>query len=357
TYRALVALLQSVGDAYKETQTNPDAPFILDFEYKLMRTDAGPKLVVKQVRPLPVPDRITERPAFLLPSAEPLERCTFQGEYNDVFDAHRGKVRLRLDNDASWLDVSRLTDSFYDDVSFSIVVDDGPVTTTGAPSTWAEPTFELTNFSVDDHWGSLADGGRRYTLQTGIPRFVTGLDAPVKFLSDAQMYLSIAYAEPVFWIDYTNMSSTRMTDSVRLADCPEDTVITPQHVQVTRRGDAMMGGAAVAVETDFYYPPMPTGVIAGYTAPLAQWVETRITGLTTDPITLTSYYAQTFRPGHHNFSEDFVFEPRLDPGLTDAQKAELVTANIRLIHLAAQPYQNTGAIKVLGFDGRLRELR
>ncbi|MFT7582314.1 MAG: hypothetical protein ACI9MR_003996, partial [Myxococcota bacterium] len=42
TYRALVALLQSVGDAYKETQTNPDAPFILDFEYKLMRTDAGP---------------------------------------------------------------------------------------------------------------------------------------------------------------------------------------------------------------------------------------------------------------------------------------------------------------------------
>jgi hypothetical protein len=42
----------------------------------------------------------------------------------------------------------------------------------------------------------------------------------------------------------------------------------------------------VVIETTFYWPPAPKGLTAGYTAPLAHWVETRITGYTTEPIVL-----------------------------------------------------------------------
>ena len=45
-----------------------------------------------------------------------------------------------------------------------------------------------------------------------------------------------------------------------------------------------MKDEAVAIETSFYWPPHPTGPVAGYTAPLVRWVQTTITGLTTDKL-------------------------------------------------------------------------
>ena len=30
------------------------------------------------------------------------------------------------------------------------------------------------------------------------------------------------------------------------------------------------------------------------------------------------YSMQAYRPGHHNFTEDFLFEPGLDPGVSKA---------------------------------------
>ena len=69
------------------------------------------------------------------------------------------------------------------------------------------------------------------------------------------------------------------------------------------------------------------------TLPVAEWVDTVITGLTTDPLRLTNSFAQSYGPGHHNFREQFIFEPGLDPSVTPAQKAELDAANIRLLHV------------------------
>ncbi len=69
------------------------------------------------------------------------------------------------------------------------------------------------------------------------------------------------------------------------------------------------------------------------TLPVAEWVDTVITGLTSTPITLTNSFAQTYGPGHHNFTEEFIFEPGVDPSVTPAQKAELVAKNIRLLHV------------------------
>ena len=44
--------------------------------------------------------------------------------------------------------------------------------------------------------------------------------------------------------------------------------------------------------------------------------------LTTEPIVLTNHFSQTYRPEHHNFSSNFIFDPWLDPAVTAAQRTE-----------------------------------
>jgi hypothetical protein len=44
-------------------------------------------------------------------------------------------------------------------------------------------------------------------------------------------------------------------------------------------------------------------------------VETTISGLTSEPITLRGRYSQTYLPGHHNLLEFFIFEPQLEDGI------------------------------------------
>jgi hypothetical protein len=109
----------------------------------------------------------------------------------------------------------------------------------------------------------------------------------------------------------------------------------------------------VEIQTSFYWPNEPPAA-AGYTAPLIRFVETRITGLTTQPIVLTNYYSQTYRPGHHNFTENFIFEPRLEPGLPPATLAELNAANIQLIHV--EWGTDIPNINIVGLDQKLRKL-
>ncbi len=69
------------------------------------------------------------------------------------------------------------------------------------------------------------------------------------------------------------------------------------------------------------------------TAPLKRWEQTTIEGLTTEPIVLTGYYSQTFRPEHHNLTEHFLFEPRLEPGISAEILSQLQDMNIRFIHM------------------------
>ena len=72
---------------------------------------------------------------------------------------------------------------------------------------------------------------------------------------------------------------------------------------------------------------------AAHTAPLKRWGETLIEGLCPEPIILKGFYSQTYRPEHHNMLENFLFEPRLEPGISDTVLNQLEAINVRLIHL------------------------
>jgi kynureninase len=63
---------------------------------------------------------------------------------------------------------------------------------------------------------------------------------------------------------------------------------------------------------------------------------------------LSDYWSQTYRPGHHNFDEFFVFEPALAPGADAAQISELEAAGIvsdfrppDVVRIAPVPLYNT----------------
>ena len=108
------------------------------------------------------------------------------------------------------------------------------------------------------------------------------------------------------------------------------------------------------MQTEFYWPPYPKGPTAGYTAPMEKWVSTKISGLTSDPIVLRGYFSQTYRPGHHNFTESFVFEPSLEEGINPSQLAELREANVQQVFLVADPWGG-GQMKIIGLDGNVRD--
>jgi hypothetical protein len=99
---------------------------------------------------------------------------------------------------------------------------------------------------------------------------------------------------------------------------------------------------------------MPHGDSAGYTAPLEAWKETTLSGFTAQPIVLHGFWSQTYRPGHHNFTEEFLFEPRLEEGLSPAVKAELEAANVQWIYVEVS--YDTSSIGVMGTDGVFRML-
>src|SRR5262245_18200053 len=112
--------------------------------------------------------------------------------------------------------------------------------------------------------------------------------------------LAAEFATPVPFVDFENGPGTRTLEEIRIQPCLDQRPLTGRHLMQER--DA--GSDGVTVATSFYWPPSPTGAVSGYTAPLDRWVESTIAGLTTTPIALRGYFSQTYRPEHHNFSEN-----------------------------------------------------
>jgi hypothetical protein len=68
---------------------------------------------------------------------------------------------------------------------------------------------------------------------------------------------------------------------------------------------------------------------------------------------LTSWYSQTYAPGHHNFWEEFIFEPAQEESLPPAQRQALEAAGIQNIYVFDERGGASQAI-ILGNDGTPR---
>ena len=109
----------------------------------------------------------------------------------------------------------------------------------------------------------------------------------------------------------------------------------------------------MAVDTVFYWPPVPTGAVAGYTAPLDRWIETTISGVETFT-TQRGFFSQTYRPEHHNFDEGFLFDPHLKLDIDPTVVAECDAEGIHALVLPPGfDNGNHEALLTLTLDGRL----
>ncbi len=347
-YRELTALFRSVAEAFGEF--HDQTRFDLEFEFKKI---TGEGLVVKQVRRIPgVVGGFDTTPVLI---AAPLELCTFQAEYGDVFANYRLKSRWRpeLASGAVEGEESRL----YESANHTYVLGSEVLDLSGDPSSWSgsvHGTFDPPGGGVlgfVDSWhvgsGALA---RVMRLKTSVPTSIGSAFLPIVFPEDLGFSLEAEYPVPVSYVDYEGMVRTRTTEDVRLVRCADESSLTSRHQLLQRTFEE----SAVAIDVEFYWPPFPTGPIAGYTAPLDRWVATTLTGVTAESVVLEGYFSQTYRPEHHNFSENFIFDPHLEDGIDAEVVAELDGEEIRAFVVPSG--FPTVPLQVLKVDGGIEQL-
>lgn len=339
-YRGFGGLFKAVADDFHSLHPGRER-FYLDFEYK---KDVNLGLVVKQVREIPSPYANSQTVPFLID--EPAVWVVAQREAGDVFGNHRLKSVWALQAANMRLTPANLAAGIYAQGSLDYLENGVVHTLAGALDTWPDasnsPSGELNHWST----GSGPDL-RRWTLHTAVVTNVTGAQPPVFTQNDFATYVSVDYTTSQPTISQLGEFTTTTNE---IAFLEPRRVPGPNDILRVRRANKP---GVVEIETSFYWPNEPSGA-AGYTAPLVRFVQTRIEGLTPEPIVLTGYYSQTYRPGHHNFTEEFIFEPRLEPGMPASTLTELEAANIQLLHLEfgfVEP-----VINVVGMDQKLRRL-
>ena len=351
-YNELVDLLMQVSEAFAAA-TN-QTQYVLDFEYKKLAAGGAvlPEggLVVKQVRQVPEPNQTPSLTAFLI--NQPTELEVFPGEFElfgetDVFADHRLKSYWRLETDSMPLDDEHLSETFYRQVEIEALDEDHTLTRSDSMALLpaAEHAHSGTETTDTWQWPEMSNP-RTYHLQTtGIPSAVAPAESPLFTLADLGDYafmlpyrcltLEVEYQQPVtswyqeIWPgDPPSELSTTTTNTVHLWSRP-----APTDNDVFQERSLTYDG--ITIETSFYYPPPPDEYPNwdAHTAPLIRWVQTRIEGLTTEPIVLEGNYAQTYRPEHHNLVENFLFEPRLEPGLASDILDQLEALDIRYVHV------------------------
>lgn len=343
-YNALTSLLIEVGHAFGAF--HGESQFTIEFEYKKI---TGSGLEVKQVRRIPALV-VRDEPPILV--HRPFDLCTFQGEYADLFANYRLKTRWQPLLRNGPIDAG--SGLFYAAAPHRYLLDGSVRELAGSPAEWSNAAHDSFDpqlpgvLGFTDAWDvGSGETQRRMTLRTLVPTAVGPAQLPIILPEDLGITLEATYATPVPYLDYESQPAVRDVESVRLAPCLDTAPLSAEHTlnqrSLTRDG--------VTVAPAFYWPPAPAGAVAGYTAPLDRWVGTTLTGVVSQPIVLQDDFAQTYRPEHHNFAENFLFDPHLDPGVDPALLAEWRARNIRAL---IQPgYSFPESLFVLTLDGEV----
>jgi hypothetical protein len=301
----------------------------------------------------------------------PMAWEVYPGEFElfgdtDVFADHRLKSRWTLETRSMFLDAGHLGETLYGQVHIESLDDDQIRLTTDqmALLTSANHAFEDDKTLDTWQWSDLANP-RTYHLETaGVPTAVGPSENPIVTLADLGAYafnlpyrcvtLTVQYEQPVtswyqhLWAGDPPSGLNTTTENTVFLWSPPEPDSKDVFVERTFASDG------ISIYTSFYYPPPPTGFgdWAAHTAPLIRWNRTIIEGLTTAPIILEGYYSQTCRPEHHNLVESFLFEPRLEPGISADLLDELANLNIRFIHLILDNQGNDAqsSVATYGFE-------
>ena len=349
-YKTLTEYLFEVYDAYRKTVTTPDG-LELDFEFKKILNEG---LVVKQVRQIPPASEKTVSPVLL---DSPETFATFQGEtFDGFFATHRMKSRWNVRVSARQLDDAGRRLPLLESVNVEYL--DGTERKILDSQVHDLPGYAHTfeNNASAESW-QMQIGGQNVSWTVMIENIPTNKSVATDVavtLEDLRVTVSADYASPQPEFVWNNelrevVLGTTKSDRMRLSVDRMSAPLTPRSALQTRSVEE----DGISVQTKFFWPPPPVGATAGYTAHAEQWDETVIEGLTDEPIVLTGFWSQTYLPGHHNFSETFFFEPRLEDGLPPSTLDQLREKDVAIIIVEFGLFGGA-TIRYIGLDGKLR---
>jgi hypothetical protein len=324
-YIELYELLVLAADEYCKTVQKDD--IVLDFEFKKVAPEG--KLIIKQIREIPLPENVEYTTPYML--SEPREYVSLQGRGSNVFTSHRLKSRWTLKPKNMWLSEDNLQQCIYDTVDVEYIVEgqiqhisvDLP-SLPGATHTYEPPEWEFGQYAVTDTWRfENINNPRTYLLRTE-PLYQSSMNDPIVTPDDLRISLEVEYERPVL-IDDVNMISTEETTLYQPWEPTE------QDYMETCSFDDPNTGISITVE---YYVRWS---MMGSTPTSVQFNQTQIEGLTTEPIVLTGFFSQSVGGGAHLCPKYFLFEPALEPGISQVILDELKDKNVKYI------YYTTGA--------------
>ncbi len=352
-YLSMIEMFYQISQEYIERFPENQEPH-LEFEYKKIRDG---EIVIKQIREIPMNSSSGSEDISIIGSLS--ELMVFQGEYGTVMGNHRLKSLWRMKGENRWVNPQAERNSFIAEAEVEIALNGDTKNINGKPLDWSNHRFRMRKSGnqnyARDSWNWNSEHGQvSYWIDGQMPNPTEYEKDPVRGLSQINYFLGADYRSfvPIYNSGFGGVNeSTTKNDTVKLVSGhPSDPAQEGSMLQTRSFSE---GG--VSIETRFYWPPYPKGPTAGYTSPLEKWVQTIITGLTAEPIILKGYFSQTYRPGHHNFWEDFVFEPILDEELDSSKISELQKRNVRQILLFTDPWGQSGTIKIIGLNGKLRD--
>jgi hypothetical protein len=332
--------------------------YTLDFEYKKVDAD---RIVVKQVRELPQPQELTD-PTPILAGGRATLRL-FQGETGGsggVFAYHRLKSIWNINAASRVLETTGQKSSIINAAAWTRVIDGEPLVVEDGIAGWPKHRFSTGKRGNEtvlvDRWQESRDGKTTtYKMSVVIPRWLPDRNSPAVFLGELLVYLEANYSKTLenLSIDWQTGEPTYKsvkTEEIQLSAFDPNETISPDDLPQDRMVE---GKDEKKIEIEFFWPPHPTGPTAGYTAPLKAWKQTTITGLLDTPLVLKGWFSQTYAPGHHNFWEEFIFEPSMEEGISEELLAELEEADVKQIYLFIERWRSANAM-IIGFDGKAR---
>ncbi len=331
--------------------------YTLDFEYKKVDAD---RIVVKQVRELPQPQELTN-PTPILAGGQATLRL-FQGETGGggVFAYHRLKSIWNIDAASRVLEATGQKSSLINAAGWTRVVDGESLVVEDGIAGWPKHRFSTGKRGNEtvlvDQWQESRDGKTTtYKMSVVIPRWLPDRNSPAVFVGELPVYLEANYSKPLknLSIDWQTGKPTYKsvkTEEIQLSAFDPNETISPDDLPQDR---LLEGKDGKKIEIEFFWPPHPTGPTAGYTAPLKAWKQTTITGLIGEPLVLKGWFSQTYAPGHHNFWEEFIFEPSMEEGISAELLAELEEADVKQIYIFKNMGRTANAM-IIGFNGKAR---
>jgi hypothetical protein len=349
-YLQLAGLIFQAVQGYAAIVTNKPA-LRLDLEFKKVSPGV---LEVKQIREVPQLT-VTNIAPFVLNN--PVTLGNWHGYYDDIFMAHILKSRWTLRHPNIQFTETNVAGSFYTEVTIEHLNGTNVQTLTGQLSSFPNASHTVLHLPGDfsvrtrDRWTMpTADAMADFELDT---TFLEQATSELPFLAitrnlgetPSALELRVNFRQPVLrntFPAYTTNVTTRL-----YALRPETDADYLKEITLTATGQ----GTNILIHTSYWLPYEAS--TDDCRCPLIRFAESRIEGFTSEPLVLRGYWSQTFNDVHHYQSQEFIFEPRLDPGVTSQQRQELVAADIARIYIHRNGFLEPFLVLV-GFDGTLR---